>query len=330
MIDIEGAYEYEVAFSFLQEDEGIAYELNDLIQDRFKTFLYSERQKELVGTDGEKTFNEVFGEKARIVIVLYREDWGTTAWTRIEETAIRNRAHNEGYDFTTFVQLDPKSKMPKWLPKTRIYYNHDRWGTKGLAPVIEAKIQEAGGESRPDTIEDQAARLKRQILNQNERRFFLNSSEGYVKAQQEFDKLYNLLQTKTKELEDPEMQLFFGYEFKPGHKFVVRCEGYSLHFSWEVAYNNSLTNSTLYVDLAQATQDASNAFFENSMYGRSKETAIKSVTLNFDISPINKDTGWSVKTNETDFFSSEKLMHQWLKMFLEKVSKKKIERQRAG
>lgn len=328
MIEIDKKYDFEVAFSFLQQDEGIAYELNDLIQDRFKTFLYSERQKELAGTDGEKTFNEVFGEKSRIVIILYREEWGTTAWTRIEETAIRNRGHNEGYDFTTFIQLDPKSKMPKWLPKARIYFDYDRWGAKGLAPVIEARIQDAGGQSKPDTLEDQAARLKRQVLNQKERMLFLNSSDGYGKAQLEFDKLFNLLEIKTKQLEDPEMQLHFGYETQNGQKFIVRCEGYGLHFSWSYKFENSLTDSALHVDLAQATQDQTTAFLESSMYGRAKETAIMSVILNFDINPASKETGWSLKTKETDFYSTEKLVDIWLKIFLEKVSKRKIERQR--
>jgi len=327
MIEIDKTYEFEVAFSFLQQDEGIAYALNDLIQDKFKTFLYSERQKELAGTDGEKSFNEVFGEKSRIVIILYRENWGHTPWTRIEETAIRNRGHNEGYDFTTFVQLDPKSKMPQWLPKTRIYYNYDRWGTKGLAPVIEARIQEAGGQSKPDTIEDQAARLKRQVLNQKERQQFLISLDGYSKAQLEFDKLFNLLQAKMKQLEDPEIQLHFGYETQIGQKFIVHCEGYSLYFSWSYKYNNSLTDSALYVDLTQATQDQRTAFFESNMYGRAKEISIKSAKLNFDINPTSKETGWSLKKKETDFYSTEKLMDIWLKIFLEKVSKKKIERQ---
>lgn len=116
-------YEFDVAFSFTQKDEGLAFQINDLIQDRFKTFLYSEQQKKLAGADGEKIFNEVFGEKSRLVVILYRSDWGKTPWTRIEETAIKNRGHEEGYDFTTFVQLDKDVPMPKWLPKNRIYYN---------------------------------------------------------------------------------------------------------------------------------------------------------------------------------------------------------------
>ena len=64
-------YKYEVAFSFLAQDEVLATELNDLLQDRLSTFIYSKRQEELAGTDGEETFNNVFGKQARLVVVLY-------------------------------------------------------------------------------------------------------------------------------------------------------------------------------------------------------------------------------------------------------------------
>ena len=106
-------YKYDVAFSFLAQDEKIAQQVNDLIKGRLNTFVYSERQKELAGTDGERTFTKVFAEEARVVVILYREEWGKTKWTRIEETAIRNRAFDEGYDFTLFVPLDSQPKLPQ-------------------------------------------------------------------------------------------------------------------------------------------------------------------------------------------------------------------------
>ena len=115
----EIAYKFDVALSFLAGDEALAAELNDLLQDRLKTFLYSRRQEDLVGTDGEKTFNRVFATEARLVVVLYRENWGQTRWTQIEETAIRGRAFDHGYDFTLFIPLDEGRTVPKWLPKTQ-------------------------------------------------------------------------------------------------------------------------------------------------------------------------------------------------------------------
>src|ERR1700732_787174 len=133
-------FEYDVAFSFLAQDESVATELNDALSERVKTFFYSKQQEQLAGTDGEKTFNAVFGEKSRVVVILYRDTWGTNPWTRIEETAIRNRAHDEGYDFSLLVLLDNKSATPTWFPKTRIWIGFERYGVAGAAAVIEARI----------------------------------------------------------------------------------------------------------------------------------------------------------------------------------------------
>ena len=133
----DGAFRYDIAFSFMKEDEGLATQINDRLQDRYRTFLYSKAQEQLGGTDGEKTFNDVFGNQALSVAVLLRAGWGKTPWTRIEETAIRNRAFNEGYDFTTFIVTVPGTPIPDWLPKARIWYNIERFGLDGAAAVLE-------------------------------------------------------------------------------------------------------------------------------------------------------------------------------------------------
>jgi hypothetical protein len=70
-------FEYDVAFSFLAQDESVAAELNDALCERVKTFLYSKRQEQLAGTDGEKTFNAVFGEKPAVQRVYLGGKYGT-------------------------------------------------------------------------------------------------------------------------------------------------------------------------------------------------------------------------------------------------------------
>lgn len=77
-------FEYDVAFSFHSQDQGLAVQLNDRLQERFRTFIYTEQQKMLAGTDGEITFNKVFGSSARVVVVLYRKEWGETPFTRTD------------------------------------------------------------------------------------------------------------------------------------------------------------------------------------------------------------------------------------------------------
>jgi hypothetical protein len=121
-------FEFDVAFSFHSLDEGLAIQVNDLLQDQFKTFIYSERQAMLAGTDGEETFNAVYGRKARCVVVLYRKEWGETPFTRIEQTAIRNRAFQEGYEFTLFVPSEKPPSVPTWLPKTRLWLDWNGTG----------------------------------------------------------------------------------------------------------------------------------------------------------------------------------------------------------
>ena len=177
-------YEFDVAFSFHSRDEGLATQLNDLVQDRFKTFLYSEQQKILAGTDGEKTFNAVFGKKARCVVVFCRAEWGETPFTRIEQTAIRNRAFNEGYDFTLFIPTD--NTVPPWLPKTQLYYGLERFGLQGAAAVIEQRIQVLGGEPRVEGITDRAARLQRGRDLEYARKKFRESPEGMKAANDVF------------------------------------------------------------------------------------------------------------------------------------------------
>lgn len=62
---MSGEFKYEGAFSFLQDDEQLALEIADRVRDRVSVgvFIYSERQDELVGTDGVEAFSRSFGEE---------------------------------------------------------------------------------------------------------------------------------------------------------------------------------------------------------------------------------------------------------------------------
>ncbi|HUJ02854.1 MAG TPA: hypothetical protein VLW75_04385 [Rhizomicrobium sp.] len=156
-------FEYEVAFSFIASDESIAIKNADLLRDRFRVFVYSEQQKKLAGRDGEEAFAKVFAKQARVVVIFFRQEWGKTPWTRIEETAIRGRAHDQGYDFTLWVPLDKSADVPAWVPKTRLWYNLERFGDTGLRAVIEQLIQEQGGDTKPETLHERSERMQREI-----------------------------------------------------------------------------------------------------------------------------------------------------------------------
>ncbi len=169
----EPARAYYVAISFQGADEALATEITDLLQDRFRVFIYSKKQEVLAGRDGEERFGEVFQRQALIVVVLCRPEWGQTPFTRIEETAIRNRAFDEGYDFSLFVPTTQPPFSPKWLPRTRLHYGLKRFGAKGLAAVVERLIEERGGTARIESLADRAARFQRAEAFRIERESFL-------------------------------------------------------------------------------------------------------------------------------------------------------------
>ena len=151
-------YKYDVAFSFLANDESLAIEIGDRIRDRLSVFIYSESQKKLIGNDGIDQFSNVFREDSRLIVVLYREQWGQTKWTRIEETAIKTRWLDCGFEFLLMVTLDSPAKPPKWYPPTWIWADIKRYGIDGVAGVIEVRVQAVGGNVKSDTAVDHALR----------------------------------------------------------------------------------------------------------------------------------------------------------------------------
>ncbi len=197
----DSPFKYDAAFSFLDQDELLARDLCDLLQDRFRTFIYSKQQRELAGTDGERTFNRVFGAEARVVAVLYRPGWGQTSWTRIEETAIRNRAFDKGYEFVVLIPVE-KGPPPEWFPKPFIWVDFDRWGKEGAAAVLEERIQRQGGETRVESVAQRAARLKRAMEREAKRQRFMNSIEGVNCLRAEADRLVEELRATCQELKD--------------------------------------------------------------------------------------------------------------------------------
>jgi hypothetical protein len=235
------AFNYDVAFSFLSRDEASAQEINDALQDRYRTFLYSERQKELAGTDGEETFKKVFANEARIVAVLFRPEWGTTPWTRIEQTAIRDRAHDSGYDFCTFIALTDPIERPNWLPKNRLLYGLNRFGIPGAAAVLESRIQEQGGAVSEETVAQRGERLKRKrAFAEEAERFRLN---GMPEGDAAVATMVQSLDRCASELTVNGLDVIF--RKLPFETFAVTAPSAVLVLRWERRYSNSLSDSRL-------------------------------------------------------------------------------------
>jgi len=306
-------YKYDVAFSFLAEDEGLATEINNLIEGRLSTFIYSRRQDEIAGTNGEITFDRVFGSEARIVFVLYRKGWGETPWTRIEETAIRNRAFEEGYDFVMFAPLEKSPAVPKWLPKTRIWVGLEQWGVEGAAIAIESRVQEAGGSPREETLEERAARLSLEITKEKERKALLNSEKGVQVATQEINSLFAEYEKFTNNFSDKNATVKIQFQ-KVGNTIVVFSGGFSLELLWRCHFINTLEHSVLYLRIWKGRHDARGI----SVFPFEEPKILKEIEYNFDLNKAG-EFGWKESVGKKHFYSSKQLIEKSIDMLFSKI-----------
>lgn len=306
-------YQYDVAFSFLAQDEALAMELNDLLQGRLSTFLYSRKQEQIAGADGEEKFNEVFGRQARVVVVLYRAGWGESPWTRIEQTAIRNRAFDHGYDFVKFIPLDESPTVPKWLPRTQIWIGLKKWGTAAAASVIEARVQELGGEPREESVADKAARVQRSIQFAERRKQFLRSYDGVNASNAEFAVIAAKAQSQIEELQvtAPTFQLSLKAQ---NRRFAILGRGPAVHVYWNYHYANSLDNAHLEVTLWRGHPPWPGVMH----WDHPQELQRK--TFEFDLLP-SEEYRWVATTKEKRSFSSKDFASYLLGYTIEQAEK---------
>lgn len=153
---------YDIAISFLVVDEAVARALADKLEaSGLRVFFFPHRQEELAGTNGMESMREPFFN-SRQVVVFFREPWGATPWTGVEQTAITERCLKLGWGSLLFVQLDKASPLPKWLPETHVRFAFEDYGLEQLVGAVKLRVQEQGGEIRPPNAMTTARRVQRE------------------------------------------------------------------------------------------------------------------------------------------------------------------------
>jgi hypothetical protein len=155
----EQHYKYDVGISFLSADEQLASAIHAKLSEHMKVFVYSKRQEELGGTDGLVSLREAFYSDSRLVVVLYRIGWSETPWTRVEETAIKERFLDQGQDWLLFVTLDDQGKPPAWVPDFRIRFNF-HCGLEELLGAIRLRAEQLGTILTVESVVERALRLQ--------------------------------------------------------------------------------------------------------------------------------------------------------------------------
>jgi len=304
-------FKYDIAFSLLAEDEFTAASLNDLLKDRLKTFFYPERQREVAGTDGEETFARVFQAESRGVVIFYRPKWGSTRWTRVEQTAIRNRGIEETYEFALLVPMERPVSPPRWFPKQNIWFNLDRLGIAGAAAVIEQRVRDLGGSPKPETIEDSAERVRREIQFRRERESYLESGKALADAVTEVRGMFDFVKGLATKLKDPASNLVFEVT-EDYHTLDVLSWGFILRIAWYNGASNMLHNSGLALRILELNRD--------HFYDRVPPTRHEERLFDFDINQL-REPGWTERNGSSRFFTSTFLAETMFKRFLEYIRK---------
>jgi hypothetical protein len=306
---MNGELKYEVAFSFLQDDEQLALEIANRVRDRVSVgvFVYSERQEELVGTDGVDAFSRIFGEESRIVVVLFREGWGQTPWTRTEENAIRARGFKEGHEFVLLVKPDA-ANPPVWLPPTRIYLGFDRYGIDGVASVIEARVQATGGTVHGESVADYAARISRDLDFERERRAFLASDRDVDSAKREVEVLFGEINRLGEQVNQTGSRIQVTFERSSVDFCRVSTINARFGVTWRLRWGNNLEGAGLTFILSEGGEFHNGYTFEEPSYQE---------RLSYDVDLDRAGAvGWRESESERRFLTSVQLAEFWTKRLL--------------
>ena len=298
-------YKYDVAFSFLKKDEHLANQINDLIKDNLSTFLYSKRLEDLANKKPEKTFIDVFGKQSKIVVVLFRNKWGTTPWTRIEEKAIRNRASNEGYNFLLFIPMDDPPTVPKYLPKSQIWDKLAQSGIKGAATVIEERVKLLADESRKKSPINNVRKINEEPQYEIERSKFLESVHGLEIAELELQKLFSELNKLKRKIEKDTIGLPFNYQ-QDDKNCIIHCGEFSIRFYLPPAKINPILDFYLYIELQKHGPSSNEA------------NILAIEEYHFEVKKVG-EYGWMKEVGSKSFISSKKLAEKSIKLLLSQL-----------
>jgi hypothetical protein len=287
---------YDVAVSFLAADEPRALELAEALAGRLRAFVYSERQRELAGREGMSEFTRVFELDCRIVVVLFRQGWGQTPWTGVEQTAIQERGFRKGWDFLIFVPLD-ESPAPDWLPKTRIWFNFSRFGMAGLAAVVEQRFQDVGGTPTIETAVDLATRLRKEQDAEAVRMHFLATQEGINLAEAEVSVLFDEIQRLVSEVA---ATISIAFDRRGAEVVWLYRGGHTVSVHWHREWASTLSDSQLTLAMTRGRIGPGN--YAN----RSKPELVSEEALDFNIDGLRLPF-WETRKKPRQRFSSKTL-----------------------
>jgi hypothetical protein len=311
-------YEWDIAISFLSNpDEKLAEELAERLSPRFRVFVYSQQQHLVVGTHTDEVFPEIFREKARVVVILCRDEWGKKGGTMHEMHAIRDRSNEEGHEWYLPVKMEREARMPAFVPDTYIYLNFLKYGLHTLISTIEHKVQKMGGEAREESLEEMLLRTKRNRDVKTKKEEFFRSGEGHKKMQSEIDRFQEECLKVINFLMRPEFDIDIGHCHKKNSLVGCFSRFFSIRF---FIGRNDIDGFTSFINIEMLNTEGSMSLYRDLgrfIPGFPKHQVITEEYFGFDMKESSDELFWRSSNPGSPLYTSEQLANHWFRLFAE-------------
>ena len=182
-----------------------------------------------------------------------------------------------------------------------------RWGIDAAAAVIEARVQEAGGTTREESLADRKARLEREVLAAEKRKAFLESERAVKPAVKESQKVLQTIQQLATSLSTDSFPL----SVKVGNDEIsITSSGFVLQSYWHRSYSNSLSDSGFYLHLLERNKD---------FHSEREFHELAKIEFNFAVDETER-FGWRSSGRDKKFYLSDELANFALQLVLDKVA----------
>jgi hypothetical protein len=245
---------------------------------------------------------DVFKKQSRCVIIFYRNKWGTTPYTAIEEKAVRTRISEEGNDNLLVISLDNPPVVPKYLSKTQIWTELAQAGINGTAAFIEEQVKALGGGLSEELPLDVGIEIKKEPRFEVESSKFLESISGLEIAVIELKKLFSALETEKNKITESDNSISLKYK-RDETNCAIQYGDFSIRFYLQTEKSNLLMDSPLYFEM-QKQDNTSNGL--NILAVEEYHFELKKVGV----------YGWIKVVDSDSFISSKQLAEDSIKLLL--------------
>jgi hypothetical protein len=317
----EDSTRYDVAISFLIEDLAIAHALHDKLAEGLQVFFFPRNQEDLAGTDGLESMRAPFRNESRLNVVVYRQRWGHTKWTAVEEIAIKESCLDNAFRNVFFYVVENPTTLPKWVPGTHVYFSSSHYTLEEAVGAIKSRVADQGGEFKPLTPVRKAELLNAEQQFRYQRSSMLSGS-ALDAIYKELNKLYAAISKQCDDVTGNGFQIRHRIDVEPQRVHqdcFLAADQVGMVITWHQRYTNALEDARLY--LREFNQ---NIILPEGYRHIVQPEIIKETKYLPEVSR-SLQYGWSQEDKRGSFWNTEEFAAKCVMSFLDL-----IERDRSG